>query len=229
MNYPELQTTSYMNGRWYETPAGWFPSITTILGHTEPPEKVASLQRWRDSIGHEEADRITNEQAHHGTNVHLLLERYLKGEQLDAPIDGEPVRKEDMGSFNSVKLLLRPISEVWGQEICLYSSDVEVAGRCDCVGVYNGKPTIIDFKTSRRAKGHDDISNYRVQLAFYAKAHDELLGTNIRQGVIIMATNGGAPGRFVIPDLTIHHPELRDRAAAYWDATINKASLLETT
>jgi len=77
--YPDLSTETYNNQRWYVTPTGAYPSITTILGTTAPPEKVASLQNWRTSLGAAKADEVSKKATDHGTNVHLLAERYLKG------------------------------------------------------------------------------------------------------------------------------------------------------
>jgi genome maintenance exonuclease 1 len=85
---------------------------------------------------------------------------------------------------------------VWGQECALYSPSLEVAGRCDLVGKYKGIPVIVDFKTAGRVKGHKDIGDYKLQLAFYACAHNEMFGTNIRDGVILMVAQTGFPMEF---------------------------------
>lgn len=196
-NYQDLSAeTNGEAGRRYFTPVGSFPSITTVLGKTQPPEKVHSLQRWRDSLGHDEADEFTRQAAAHGTAVHLLIERYLKGEKVSVPIDGNPVKESDLQSLNSLKFKLRNVNEIWGQEVALYSEFFKVAGRCDFVGVYNEKPSILDFKTSSRIKNRDEIEDYKLQLAFYAASHNEMYGTNINDGVILMATKSGLPIEF---------------------------------
>jgi genome maintenance exonuclease 1 len=221
-DYPHLRTTGYNNQRWYDTPYGHYPSITTVLGATESAEKKASLQAWRDAIGHEEADRITREAADRGTVVHLLCERFLKGEKLDDPIDGQPVSEIDMATFNTIKLKVSKITEVWGQEVALYSRTLELAGRCDLIAVYKGRPVIIDFKTSRKIKNDDDIHGYKLQLCFYAQAHNEMFGTNIEEGVIIMSAGTGFPMEFTVP-LKEHLLELKKRAAAFWQDAIENA------
>ena len=97
------------------------PSITTILGATEAPEKKASLENWRNSLGHQKADEVSRTAMDHGTNVHLLAERYLKHEQIDTHINGKPVPGPDMAAFNALKLKLNKVDQVWGQEVALYS------------------------------------------------------------------------------------------------------------
>jgi genome maintenance exonuclease 1 len=213
--YPELTTTSYRGQRWYDTPVGHYPSITTILGATEPPEKKASLQRWQESLGVSKAAAVTKAAADRGTNVHLLCERYLQGEAVDAPINGQPVPYADMASFNALKLKLKSVNEVWGQEVALYSSVLELAGRCDLIGVYKGRPAIIDFKTSTRVKQHKDIEAYKLQLCFYGTAHNEMFGTDIDEGVILMVADTGFPMEFNVK-LSEHLPELQKRAQKFW-------------
>lgn len=220
--YPELTTESFGGHRWYHTPEGAYPSITTILGFTETPEKKASLKRWQDALGVEKATQVSKAATDRGTNVHLLAERFLKGERVDAPIDGKPVPFADLESFNALRMELKKIDEVCGQEVCLYSKEVELAGRCDCIGTYKGLPVIIDFKTASRVKSHLDIGNYKVQLAFYGMAHNEMFGTNIQDGVILMVSGTGFPQKFMVK-LADHHAELRTRAASFWSAALNKA------
>jgi ATP-dependent exoDNAse (exonuclease V) beta subunit len=219
-NYQEISTTSVDGHRWYDTPVGWMPSITTVLGATTSEEKRQSLQSWRDGVGHKEADLITQEAADHGTILHLLCERHLKGQVIDALIDGEPVPEKALKAYRAIKLKLRDINAVWGQEVALYSKEVEVAGRADVIGVYRGVPCVIDFKSSRRIKSEADIADYCVQLAFYGKAHNEMFGTNIEDGVVLMSSADGFPQEFRFT-LAHHYLELSRRAASYWLAAVN--------
>ena len=221
--YPELTTVSH-NGRWYETPTGsYYPSITTILGTTAPPEKVASLKNWQNSLGIEKANAVSKSAMDRGTNVHLLAERYLKGEKVDAPIGGRPVPHPDLASFNALKLKLDKIDEVWGQEVALYSESIEVAGRCDLVGKYKGVPCIVDFKTASRVKKRSDIKDYELQLAFYAIAHNEMFGTDINTGIILMVAETGFPMEFTV-DLPEQYEELGTRVEKFWAKAVNSAA-----
>lgn len=189
---------------------------------TEPAEKKEALKKWQESLGVQKAAEVSKKATDHGTNVHLLTERFLKGEDPLAPIGGKPVPFDDINAFNALKLLLKKIDEVWGQEVPLYSTSLEVCGRCDFVGIYKGRPVIVDFKTSSRIKSKSDIHSYKLQLAFYAKAHNEMFGTDIQEGVILMVAETGFPMEFIVK-LSEVETELRERCAAFWSASINNA------
>lgn len=197
--YQELQTTNELGYRWYHTENGPYPSITSILGGSQPPEAAAALEGWRQSLGVVKAAEASKKATDHGTNVHLLAERYLKKEDPYAPINGAPIPDPDKAAFNALKLKLDKIDEVWGQEVPLYSKFYEVAGRCDLVGKYKGVPVIVDFKTAGRVKSRKDIGDYELQLMFYADAHNEMFGTEIQNGVILMVAQTGFPMEFNIP------------------------------
>lgn len=221
--YEDMTTQTAFGGRWYDTPLGSFPSITTVLGGTEPPEKTASLENWRNSLGREKAAAVTKKATDRGTNVHLLAERYLKGEKVDAPINGQPVPQLDMAAFNALKLKLDKIDVIWGQEVALYSPSLEVAGRCDLAGHFKGVPVIVDFKTASRVKGKADIHDYELQLLFYATAHNEMFGTDIQQGIVLMVSDLGFPQEFKITFTDELRAELKDRVNKYWTTVLAKA------
>jgi genome maintenance exonuclease 1 len=154
----------------------------------------------------------------------LLAERYLKKEEEFAPIHKKPVPDPDKAAFNALKLKLDKIDEIWGQECTLFSTELEVGGRCDLVGKFKGVPVIVDFKTAGRVKSKKDIGDYCLQLAFYAKAHNEMFGTNIEDGVILMVAQTGFPMEFNIK-LEEHYPELKKRIAEFWHKTLNSKVL----
>jgi ATP-dependent exoDNAse (exonuclease V) beta subunit len=199
--------------RFYEAPNGkFYPSITTVLGGTMPIEKEVALNKWRTSLGANEAQRRTQEAADRGTAVHLLAERYLKKEDL---IQGEKFNQADINSYNALKLKLNKVEEVWGQEVALYSDLIELAGRCDCIAVYKGKPSIIDFKTSSRLKSKEQIEDYRLQLCAYSIMHNEMFGTDIVDGVVLMTSDGGFPQEFHVDLLDYVEPLVKRIDAFY--------------
>lgn len=192
-NYQEISTIEYQGQRWYSCRDGVaYPSITTILGRTMPEEKKKSLENWRTMLGSIAADKKTKQACDRGTHVHGMLEQFLKGEEVS--VKGIP--PEDIQVFNSMKLSLKGITEIYGQEMALYSDVLQVAGRCDLAGKWKNIEAIIDFKTSGRFKDEKEIQDYWVQCAFYAMAHNELYGTNIEKGVILMGVAGGLPQVF---------------------------------
>lgn len=189
-NYPDISTLTHNNQRWYSCEEGVaYPSITTILGFTMPEEKKKSLENWRTMLGPIVAEKKMKIATTRGTHVHAMLEQYLKGETVNTT----GVLPEDVDVFNSLKLSLRGITEIYGQEMALYSHVLQVAGRCDLAGKWKGEEAIIDFKTSGRSKDEKEIQDYWVQCAFYAMAHNEQYGTNIEKGVILMGVAGGLP------------------------------------
>jgi CRISPR/Cas system-associated exonuclease Cas4 (RecB family) len=196
-HYQELETQSVKGMRFYETPhKKYYPSITTVLGSTISEEKEKSLKSWQNSLGLSTAQQITKDAADRGTAVHLLIERYLKKEKLVR--DSDSFKPEEINLFNALKLKLNKIDEVWGQEVPLYSDLLEIAGRCDCIGLYKGIPAIIDFKTSSRIKSNRDIEDYRLQLCAYSIMHNEMFDTNISQGIILMTSQTGFPQEFKV-------------------------------
>lgn len=220
-SYPTLNTVSLEGRRWYETPAGLFPSITTVLGETAPEESKERLRRWKESLG-DRAAEISKEATDHGTNVHLLCERHFRGEDVLAPIDGEPVRARDVMAFNALKIKLKLVEEVWGVEATLFSKQLQLGGRCDAIGMFRGVPCIIDYKTSARIKAREDIEDYFLQLCFYGTAHNEMFGTDIQNGVILMVSDAGFPLEFRV-NLGEKLDALKVRAEKFWQDAINTA------
>lgn len=188
--YQELEATTLTTGRTYLTPSGRFPSITTVLSATQSEDKEKGLRQWREAVGNEEADRITKESGDFGTLVHDTMELYLKHETIN-PATLHPMARKAI--LELCQELDGNFEETWALEVPLYSTTLCIAGRTDVVGVWKGKPVILDYKTSRSPKSFDKVQDYFVQLLYYALAHNELHGTNIRHGVIAMAVMTGRP------------------------------------
>lgn len=197
--YKELQTEQFKGMRFYHTGSGPLPSITTILGTTQPEQAVKALENWRTSLGPEKAAAHSKKATDRGTDVHLLAERYLKKEDPFALIHGQPVADSVKAAFNALRLKLDKIDEVWGQEVPLVSQFYGVAGRCDLIGTFKSVPSIVDFKTAGRVKSRKDVGDYELQLVFYGDAHNEMYGTDIQQGIILMIAETGFPMEFVVP------------------------------
>lgn len=216
--YPDLQTIEFRGMRLYETPEGnFYPSITTVLGKTMSEEKENALKSWQMSLGMDLAQKKTKEAANRGTAVHLLAERFIKGEDLVKP--GESFEQSAMTSFNALKLKLKKINP-WAQEVALYSDVLGVAGRTDLIGEFNGTPSIIDFKTSSKLKKDSDIEDYKFQLCAYAQMHNEMFGTDISHGVILMTSDGGFPQEFRV-DLSKYTDALAKRVATFYREKMN--------
>ena len=174
-----LQRVTTEKGRFYETPTGRaYPSVTTITGLLGKEAIIA----WRQRVGEEEANRISTRAANRGTKIHTYCESYLKNELVEADMFHKEIWDKivpELGKIDNVHCLESP----------LYSDHLEVAGTVDCIAEYEGKLSVIDFKTSSRIKTRDDIQNYFMQCAAYAVAFEERTGIPVSRLVIIMGVD----------------------------------------
>lgn len=215
--YVDKQTVSVLGRRFYDiTPDIAYPSITTVLGHTVPEEQSGWIEKWRNRVGHAKADKVRDDAATRGTNVHLMLERHVRGE--DPRVSEFPEAHGKI--FNSLKSAIGSVNTVYGQEVVLYSHVLEVAGRCDMVAEHEGELAIVDYKTSTRAKGVEDIDDYWAQTAFYAIAHNEMFGTDISKLVIMMGVENKLPRIFKGRVTDQHLEELAVRTAKFYEETV---------
>ena len=186
--YP-ISTRSLIEGsRHYDVSNEILPSVTTILQATQSEEKKASLQRWKVKVGENEAERVKNEAASRGTAMHKFLEYYLRQEKLlDLSDEGQAARS--MARI-IIEQGLKDAEEIWGSEVTLFYPGL-YAGQTDLCGIYSGRESIIDFKGSNKPKRAEWVEDYFLQLAAYAMAHDQIYGTCIDQGVILMCSKDG--------------------------------------
>ena len=183
--YPKSMRSLVKDERHYEIGSSKLPSVTTILAATQSDEKRESLQKWKDKVGMFEAERIKNTAATRGTAMHSYLEYHLNGQGLlDLSDEGREARDMAQKIINEG---LKDLETIWGNEVVLYYPDL-YAGQTDVVGIYQGRDSIIDFKQSNKPKKDEWITDYYLQGAAYATAHDCIYGTNIEQTVILICT-----------------------------------------
>ena len=185
-NYTPLDRTTIEGKRHYALPDGSkVPSVTTILDRTKPQEKREALANWKKRVGEQKAQEITTEAANRGTRMHSYLEHYVLSADMK-PLPGNPYAHPSW--FMAAEVILKGLSNVdefWGIEIPLYYSGL-YAGTTDLIGKWKGRPAIIDFKQTNKPKKREWIEDYFLQLAAYAAAHNDMHGTNIEDGVILM-------------------------------------------
>ena len=171
------------------------PSVTTVLGQTQPKEKRESLDRWRERVGSREAEKITRDAAIRGTAMHKYLEDLILGQRsLDlTPLGVEATRMAEI----IVDRGLNDCSEIYGTEAVLYYPGL-YAGSCDLVAKYKDKVSIIDFKQTNKPKQREWIGDYFLQMGAYGMAHDAVYGTSIEQGIIMMCSKDGFYQQFMI-------------------------------
>jgi len=203
--YEKLARDESSGRRLYRTPGGHaLSSVTTILDATKSVEAKAALQAWRRSIGDKAAQQISTESATRGTIMHSYLEKTLLGEN---PTRGTNFYHKQAWDMAQVILdnYLRPnLTEVWGLEASLYYPEL-YAGTADMVGVYNGRPAIMDFKQSNRIKRDDRVVDYKTQLTAYLLSHNAVYGTDIDRGVILMCTPALEPQTWVLEGAELEH------------------------
>ena len=193
--YPASMRTSIEGKRHYEITGKKLPSVTTILSATKSQEAIDSINRWKARIGEDQATRVKDQAASRGTNMHYHLEKYILGEgHKDLTDEGQVAG--DMAQV-IIDKGLGDLSEIWGSEVTLYYPGL-YAGATDLVGVYDYEDSIIDFKQSNKPKRDEWIEDYKLQLVAYAMAHDQVYGTRIEQGVILMCTPDNFFQRFLV-------------------------------
>ena len=185
---PEIHTETIKGKRFYVTPEGKkYPSITTVLSG----RNNEGLVRWRQSVGNDVANQIMRSAAKRGTAVHQLVEDYLNNIELSNQ-DVLPT-----ALFTLLKPELDNINNIVIQEGGLYSDKWGIAGRVDCIAEYQGKLSVIDFKTSTKEKKEAWVENYFIQGSAYCEMYEEMYGQPIDQIVILIVTEEGATQTFV--------------------------------
>jgi hypothetical protein len=187
----EMNAVTTESGRKYRTPEGIdLPSITTVLSILSRD----SIAKWRKRVGAEEANRISYRASTRGTSVHAIIEKYINNDENFK--DG--YTPDIISSFLDLKPILDGrIGKVFAQEAPLYSTHLGVAGRVDCVAEFDGKLSIIDFKTSLKPKQIEWIKNYFMQESAYAIMWEERTGQPIVQLVTIISVDAHEPQVFI--------------------------------
>jgi hypothetical protein len=215
-NYTPLNRETIDGKRHYCLPDGTMvPSVTTILDRTKPAEAREALANWKRAVGEKRAQEITTEAANRGTRMHAYLEQYVLTTDLK-PLPGNPYAHPSW--FMAAEVILKGlqhVDEFWGTEVPLYYSGL-YAGTTDLIGTWKGQPAIMDFKQSNKVKKREYIGDYFLQLAAYAAAHNEMHGTNIDTGVVLMAVQPK-----LLADSTYSTPEylefvIEGDEFAYW-------------
>lgn len=189
----ELEAKTTESGRVYYTPSGKaYPSVTTVLGSMNKD----AIDAWRKRVGEEKANKISGQASRRGEALHSICEKYLLNEMNDTNLQSM------MPNIKELFLQLRPeldknIGKIYAVEQPLYSDKLRIAGRVDCIAQWDNRISIIDFKTSSKAKLEENILNYFLQCAAYAEMFEELTGKIVESVVVAIAVEGNQPQIFV--------------------------------
>ena len=179
----DLKSVTTESGRLYQTPSGeMYPSVTTVLSSYNKK----AIFEWRQRVGEEEANRISRKASGRGTKLHSVCEKYLLNEMTDMKY------QMMMPDTKELFLQLKPhidenVTKVYGIEQSLYSDALKIAGRCDCIALWNDTLSIIDYKTASKEKDENQILNYFMQCTAYAEMFEERTGMPVEQVVVAIA------------------------------------------
>ena len=185
--FPNTKGMNQNGFRFYAVDGKHYPSVTTILGI----QKKEGLEKWRKSVGEDAAKWEMARAARRGKATHTLVEQYLKGEPQTIR-DVLPV-----GMFRLLKPYLDQINNIHCLERIMYSHKLTLAGQVDCIAEYNGKLSVIDFKTANKERIDSWNESYYLQCTAYAIMYEELFGTPIEQIVILQAGEDGSCHSFL--------------------------------
>lgn len=181
--------------RYYATPDGRkLPSVTTILDRTKPEESRQALAEWKRRVGQEQAQKITTEAANRGTRMHSYLEHYVKTDEIKPAGTNPYAWASHAMAMTVIQEGLKNVNEFWGVEVPLYFPNL-YAGTTDGVGIHAGAESILDYKQTNKPKREEWIDDYKLQLVAYALAHNEVYGTRIRKGVVLMCVRPEVDGQ----------------------------------
>jgi len=185
-----LNTETVDGKRYYVAPSGQrLPSVTTVLGAMKKKEIMA----WRRRVGEAEANRVSKLATGRGNRVHTLAEKYLMNES----IEWKKEMPDAIEMFQSIVPHFDKINNIHYMEQALWSEKIGLAGRVDLIAEWEGKLSVIDFKTSKRIKTEDKIQDYFAQCVAYAMMYEERVGAPIDQIVVLMAVENEQPLIFV--------------------------------
>ena len=184
-DYKEIKRKQVDGKRLYACPDGnAVASVTTILDKTKDKTHLIA---WRKRVGEQKAQEIVTEAASVGTRMHKYLEDYIELAEWPTP-GSNPYAQQAHKMAEQVKEnAMVDVDEIWGSEINLYHPKI-YAGTTDLVGQYKGQPAIMDFKQTNKPKKAEWVEDYYLQLTAYALAHNEVFGTNIREGHVFMCS-----------------------------------------
>ena len=215
-DYKEIKRKQVDGKRLYACPDGnAVASVTTILDKTKDKSHLIA---WRKRVGEQKAQEIVTEAASVGTRMHKYLEDYIEFGKWPTP-GSNPYAQQAHKMAEQVKEnAMTDVDEIWGSEINLYHPKI-YAGTTDLVGQYKGQPAIMDFKQTNKPKKAEWVEDYYLQLTAYALAHNEVFGTNIREGHVFMCSRDLQYQQFDLwpSDFDAWEQKWWDRVYLYYD------------
>ena len=190
---PKVELEEVDDKHYYLCDGNMYPSVTTILAATSHSD---GLKHWRLKVGEDVADHIASSAAAVGTEAHRFNEYYLNNREPDWERSESTLY--GLAHHNNMRPYLDKISTVYGTEVKLVSHKHRFAGTVDCVGMYNGKMSVLDYKCKKKPQEKRWVYGYFLQVAAYREAWNEMTGMNVEQGVILASNRHGTMQEYVI-------------------------------
>ncbi len=183
LEHIHLDTVQEDGKRYYVDKKGErYPSVTTVTSLLTRDQ----IKLWRERVGEEKANKVSSRAARRGTKFHSLVEDYLRKEK--DYIEFEDVMQE--AQFKGIQPVLDEIVPI-ALEAPMYSENLKMAGRVDCIGMFDGILSIIDFKTSSKFKEDYMAIPWYYQMTAYAVMVEELTGHPIEEVTALVAMEDG--------------------------------------
>ena len=185
--FSNLNRTNIDGSRYYEVKKGTvYPSVTSVISFISR-EKFAN---WRAKVGEEAANRKTKRATTRGTNLHTLTEVYLQNGLYKETPEWEVPLINLM--FNSAKGTFdQRIGTIYQQETTMSSDRLCLAGTVDLICDFDGELSVVDFKTSEKAKPEEWLEDYFVQLSAYWAMFSERTGVTPKKLVVFLVAENG--------------------------------------
>jgi genome maintenance exonuclease 1 len=181
----DIESIDTPQGRRYKTPGGLLPSVTTVTGW----KKRAFFAKWRRE-NPEESKRVLSR----GTKLHSLIETYIRNDLTEAALSLSQQTQSatsEVNLFTAMQADIDRIGKVFAIEVPLWSNTVGLAGRTDCIGEFDGVPSVIDFKSSNYPKSEDSIQDYFMQATAYSLMWQDRTGHRLRNIAILIGVEDG--------------------------------------
>jgi hypothetical protein len=185
--YKLLTRKNINNKRYYVTSNNLLASVTSILSATKNEQAKNALKHWKSVVGENKATYITKTASLNGTRIHKYLENYIKFNNLGNSSIDPTINQSYKMAQQIINNGLQYATEFFGSEVHLYFAPF-YAGATDLIATYKNKLSIIDFKQTNKLKSEEWVEDYKLQLVAYALAHNNMFGTDIRQGIIMMCS-----------------------------------------
>lgn len=198
----------------YVTPAGKFPSVTTILGKTSAGK--ANLEAWLKRPDSEAIGKAARER---GTWTHSQIENW---------IEGKPTAKHF--AFGAYWRNVHP----WLEQHFVGAIGIEkpiwhpkgFSGTFDCLGYanYGTAPealTLLDWKTAAKPRKDDLLEDYYCQLGAYTAGLQHSYNVRPERALLVIARpHANGPDVFELDTQQLAHyeAEFLRRLTAYYSA-----------